>query len=126
MLLLTIVGMIVFVFGICWAISTNRKRLGICSSLIGFVFAFWLGHGTGKSFERFRNYGQFVFPFSQYSKHLRGLVEANQVDELTNSVVLFDVRFNARQDPKDLQDVVMEIRGVGKYYKEEIVTPLIP
>ncbi len=64
------------------------------------------------------NYDQYVWRFSQYSRYIRGFAERQQIAELTNTVILFDTRFNARQDPHDLEDVIFQIFKVGKYNED--------
>jgi hypothetical protein len=75
-----------------------------------------LGYSLGKGREKLQNYDQYVWRFSQYSGYIRGLAERKQIAELTNTVILFDTRFNARKDPHDLEDVVFQIFKLGKYY----------
>ena len=80
------------------------------------VFCYSLGKSLGKGQERLRNYDQYIWRFSQYSACIRDLAERQQIVELTNTVIIFDTRFNARQNAHDLEDVVLQILRLGKYY----------
>jgi len=82
----------------------------------------FVGYSLGKGRERLRNDDQYVYPFSQYSHHLRELVETQQFGELTNNIVLFDSKFNPSRDPRELQDAVLRILKLGKYYEDTNAT----
>lgn len=85
--------------------------------LIAFVI---LGYFLGQGWQEMTNYGRYVRPFSEYSRHLRRLAESQNTTELTNAVIFFDSKFNARQDPKALQDAVWQILKVGPYYTDSV------
>ena len=104
-------------FFLCWVLVKGdplvRLLAATAALLISCSAAFYIGQG----WERMRNYDQYVWRFSQYSRHIRGLAERQEISELTNAVILFDSRFYPRHDPKELQNVVWQILKIGPYYQ---------
>lgn len=98
-----------------WAILKKGAgvRAAVLSAALGTMFC--AGYAIGESWERLRNYDAYVYRFSQYSTHLRKLVEQNHIPELTNDVLLFDRYFNPGQRASDLQNAMFQILKVGAY-----------
>jgi len=78
-------------------------------------FAFTLGMG----WERLKNYDQYIYRFSQYSRHIRALAERNEIAQLTNAVILFDKKFYPRYNPEELEDALFRILKEGPYYEDD-------
>jgi len=119
MWILLIIGLCVGIALLSWAMIRGNTAVRFLAAFVAIAVAYSVGNAWGTAWERFRNYDQFVWRFSQYSTHLRGLAERQELTELTNNIILFDKKFNARQNANDLQDVVFQILKVGPYYQEE-------
>jgi len=76
-----------------------------------------IGLYAGSQWQIIRNYETFIFPFSRYSWHLHDLVERQDLTSLTNDVIIFDKMFNARQDPKDIQNAVNAVFKYGSNFQ---------
>lgn len=119
MLLLEILGLCVGICLLCRAIIHGNAAIRLFAAFVGITLAFGVGNALDTSWERLKNYDQYIYHFAQYSRHPRGLAERQELAELTNNVILFDTKFGARQDARDLEDVVFQILKVGSYYQEE-------
>ncbi|SRR5258706_12985772 len=102
---------------VCWAIVKCNCTVRVLVVFFAIIVAVGFGYSLGESVNRLKNYDQYIYRFSQYSTHLRDLAEHQQIARLTNEVILFDERFNPRQDPGELQDVMLRILKLGKYYE---------
>lgn len=118
MWMLLIVGICAGMGLLFWTIKCGKRKFAFIAAILTAMIAFFLGCGEGATWEALKNYDQYVYHFSQYSRYLHQLVDQQQIAELTNDVVLFDRKFNQSQNPKDLQDVVFQILKVGPYYQE--------
>ena len=78
-------------------------------AFIATVCCFFLCFILGVDWEKFRNYETCIYRFSLYSRHLHDLADHQQIGQLTNDIILFDNKFNAHQDPTELQDVMVQI-----------------
>jgi hypothetical protein len=112
-LALAVIAGLVLVY---WAIVKGGKTVRVTALSVALAAAFCFGYAIGQVWERLRNYDQYVYQFSQCSRHFRELAEGGQVAELTNDVILFDRRFNASQRASDLQDAMLQVLKVGPYY----------
>ncbi len=93
-----------------------KTSLAILIALVVGVVGFILG----ATWQNFRNYETYVYRFSQYSRHLHELVKEQQIEQLTNDIVLFDTRFIPHQDdPRQLEDVMFQILKLGPYYQSD-------
>ena len=119
MWILLIIGLCVGVALLCWAMIRGNAAIRLLAAFVAIAVAYCVGNAWGTAWERLKGYDQYVWRFSQYSTHLRGLAERQELTELTNNIILFDRKFNARQNANDLQDVVFQILKVGPYYQEE-------
>jgi hypothetical protein len=106
-----------FLITLIWvALTTAKNHIKVFSILATTLIALFLGYAIGFGWAGLVNYDQYVWRFSQYSGYIRGLAERQQIAELTNTVILFDSKFNPRKDPHDLQDAIFQIFKLGKYY----------
>ena|SRR5689334_18348317 len=88
------------------SIKTPSKTLiKAVSVLVGCGISFFLG----VDWEKFREYETYVYHFSMYSRHLRSLSIQQNIRQLTNDVILFDEKFNSRQSPRDLHEVLIQM-----------------
>lgn len=78
----------------------------------GVLGSFWLG----AAWERSRCYDGYIYWFCRYSAHLHELAEHQKMEELTNSIALFDSVFRPHQDAETLQNVMYEMLKVGRFY----------
>ncbi|HWV99694.1 MAG TPA: hypothetical protein VNZ64_08390 [Candidatus Acidoferrum sp.] len=109
---------------VAWRATTSgKKAAGQLAVVVAVAALFCLGIGVGSRYQKVVMYDQYVWRFSQYSKHLRTLAQSQQIAELTNAVISFDLRFNPRKDPRDLEDIVFQILKIGKYYEESNAVP---
>jgi hypothetical protein len=99
-------------------IRPGKIAVGIWAIFMTIAASCLLGYGMGASWERLANYDQYIYHFSQCSALFRSLAEQQKIGELTNDVILFDKRFNAKKDPKALQDVTYQLLQEGPYYQE--------
>jgi len=99
-----------------WAVVKGDVGLRVTVVLVALATAVLVGYAVGRSWERLRNYDQYVYPFSECSRHFRELAERGEIAELTNDVVLFDRRFNPNQAASDLQDAMLQVLKAGPYY----------
>jgi hypothetical protein len=70
---------------------------------------------VGVSWQSWRSYDQYIWRFSEYSTHLRELVEAQRIKELTNAIMVFDAKFSISHSPEDLEDAIFQLKGQGRY-----------
>ncbi len=101
-----------------WGITNRKRGVRIVATIASVLLALFIGFSIAWGWAALVNYDQYVWRFSQYSRYIRGFAERQQIAELTNTVILFDTRFNARQDPHDLEDVIFQIFKVGKYNED--------
>jgi hypothetical protein len=111
------IAVVVGISLVYWAILKGGRIIRIIALSLALTGALGLGYLLGQTWERLRNYDQFVYRFSQYSSYLRNLAERQQIVQLTNDVVLFDHKFNPHQRASDLQDVMFQLLKVGPYYQ---------
>jgi hypothetical protein len=78
------------------------------------VTSSFFGFYLGSYWQTVKNYETYIFPFSRYSSHLRSIAEQQDLAALTNAVIAFDKKFNARQDARDLEDAVNQAFKYGK------------
>ncbi len=106
---------LLFVVGLLYGIvkTNGATRIGIV--LLGLLLAASLGFFLGQGAERLNNYSQYVFRFGQYSQHIRGLAERQQIQELTNAVIFFDKKFYPKHDVKEIEDAVFQLLRLGAY-----------
>lgn len=115
---LLIVGIFAGIVIASWSMISGRKLISISVMCVVIAITFFLGFLLGRSLENIQNYDRYVWRFSQYSTHLRQLVEQQKINELTNDIVIFDAKFNKHQDWHDLQDVTFQILRVGPYFQD--------
>jgi len=103
---------------VSWITKRSKSNITIFEIVLAVLLALFIGVAIGWEYAGYLNYERYVWRFSQYSGYIRGLAERQQIGELTNTVILFDSRFNARQDPRDLEDVIFQIFKLGKYFDD--------
>jgi hypothetical protein len=127
LLSLTILLLIVTTVGTCWAVTKSTVVIRVLLVLMALLVTSWIGFGVGCGWERKRCYDSHIYWFTEYSRHLRGLVEHKQLNELTNSVVVFDTRFRSHNDDRQvLQDVMYHILKLGPYYQSNSPLAQLP
>jgi len=112
-----IIGVLLTIGLVFLGVRSRQPGVRLVVILAALIVTSSLAYVFGTTWERLRNYDQFVYPFSLYSSHLRSLVEHQRMTELTNSIVLFDKAFGPRHDAGDLQDAVFRILKAGRYYE---------
>jgi hypothetical protein len=100
---------------LCWAIVKGNLVIRLLATFTALVLFCYLGYGVGKAQERAWCYSSYVYWFSEYSTHLHDLVKEQKINELTNTVVLFDTKFSSHKDAQTLQSVMYEILKAGPY-----------
>src|SRR5882724_7574326 len=73
-----------------WGILKGKQWVKVLTFSAGLLASCALGYALGQGWERLRNYDQYVYRFSQYSRHLYDLAERQQITDLTNAVILFE------------------------------------
>jgi hypothetical protein len=119
MWILLIIGLCLGIALLCWAMIRGNAAVRLFTAFAAVAVAYSVGNAWGTAWERLKNYDQYIYEFSQYSKYMRSLAERQELAELTNNIILFDTKFNSRQNAQDLQDVVSRILKVGPYYQEK-------
>jgi hypothetical protein len=119
MWILLIVSLCIGIALLCWATIRGNTPVRLLTAFLTIAVAYSIGNAWGTAWERLKNYDQYIYNFSRYSKHIRELAEHQDLATLTNNIILFDTKFNAHQDAYDLQDAVWQVLKIGPYYREE-------
>jgi len=117
MQLILLVGFFIVVFAlVCWGILKGNSSVRILAAFAAIILACYVGFGFGVAWERLRTMDTYGYWIGQYSFHLHDLVEHQQINELTNDIVLFDTKFGPHQyEPKVLEDTMYQIMKLGPY-----------
>ena len=102
-----------------WVLAKGRCAIRLVAATVALIGSLFCGYVLGEAWQSLRSYDQYIYNFTLYERRLRALVDRQEIAELTNAVVLFDEAFYPRQDPGDLQDVVLRILKEGRYYQPE-------
>jgi hypothetical protein len=84
--------------------GSHKTRVAVVS--VALIVTTTGGYYVGSSWQNIKNQEMYVWPFSRYSTALRVLAERGELATLTNNIIIFDSKFNAHQEPKDLEDAV--------------------
>lgn len=117
MWLLLIIFSIIGIVLLCWAVVKGNCVVRLLTVFAALALSCYLGYGIGRGWERMSCYDTYIYWFSEYSTHLHDLVKEQKTNELTNTVVLFDTKWNSHKDAQTLQSVMYEILKVGPYSK---------
>jgi hypothetical protein len=105
-----------------WGCIRGKDKIRTTALLFLPIAALSFGLQVGWSLANVRNQETYVWRFSQLSTYLRSFVQRQQIADLTNSILLFDAKFNGRQDYRDLENVVLEIAKHFEDTNEVIIT----
>jgi hypothetical protein len=126
-LIISIVLLIVALALVCWAIVKGNCAVRLLTVFATIVLASYIGFGFGTGWEKLRCADTYIYRFGQYSAYLHEMVDRQQINELTNNIVLFDTRFQPHQyEPKVLEDTMFQILKLGPYYKPDTNVVLFP
>jgi|ERR1035437_889238 hypothetical protein len=125
--IILITFLIVVVALVCWAIVKGNCAVRLLAVFVAIVLASYIGFGFGMGWEKLRCADTYIYRFGQYSAYLHGLVDHQQINELTNNIVLFDTKFQPHlYEPKVLEDTMFQILKLGPYYKPDTNAGVFP
>jgi hypothetical protein len=107
----------------CWRLGKGSRPAK--TAAFGFLLAavFAAGNYVGSKLETLRYEEQYIFQFSRYSLMLRSFAERQEIEALTNAVIIFDKKFNPHHSAHDLEQVVRDILQNDPAFKSEHPAP---
>ena len=124
-LIIPIVLLIVALALVGWGITKGNTIVRIVVTVVAVALASYIGFGFGSAWEKVRTMDTYGYWIGWYSSQLRYLAEHQQINELTNDIILFDSKFGPHQyDLKVLQDTMYEILKLGPYRTNDDATTL--
>ena len=115
-LIIPIVFLIVALALVGWGIIKGNTIIRILAAFIAIALACYIGFGFGSAWEKMRTMDTYGYWIGLYSSQLRDLAEHQQMNELTNDIILFDSKFGPHQyEPKVLEDTMYQIMKLGPY-----------